>query len=569
MKVSLPSRLSVLFFVFSFLSLLLAGRLYFLQIVHGEEFSERADRQYIRPVSTSFNRGSIFFENRDGTHPGAATLKSGFTVAINPNLLPDPQKVYERLSSTLTLDSENFFARAGKKDDPYEEIARRVDEATAERINALGITGLSTFHEKWRFYPRATLAAHAIGFVAYKGDTLSGQYGLERYYDDVLRRDGGDIYINFFAEIFSGIKKNIVEKKPGEGDIVTTIEPSVQTFLEDKLREIDTQWSPEEIGGIIINPQNGEIYAMAGYPTFDPNNFQGEKDISLFRNPLIENVYEMGSIIKPLTIAVAIDAGVITATTTYEDRGFLVLNNAKISNYDGKARGVVDMQEVLNQSLNTGAAFAALRMGKETFTKYMKNFHLGDETGIDLPNESYGLTKNFNNPRDVELATAAYGQGVAFTPIATVRALSALGNGGTLIDPHIVKKIEYRTGLSKTITSLPGERVIKKSTSDEITRMLVNVVDKALLGGVVKLPHYSIAAKTGTAQIAKSGGGGYDETRFLHSFFGYFPAYKPQFLVFLFAINPLGARYASETLTRPFMDTTKFLINYYEIPPDR
>ena len=167
------------------------------------------------------------------------------------------------------------------------------------------------------------------------------------------------------------------------------------------------------------------------------------------------------------------------------------------------------------------------------------------------------------------MATAAYGQGVAFTPIATVRALSVLANGGMLVTPHIVKKIEYQNGLTKRMSFAPSKQVIKKETSEEITRMLVNVVDKALRGGTAKIPGYSVAAKTGTAQMTNEGQAGYVEGKYLHSFFGYFPAYNPKFLVFLFHIYPKNVRYASETLTDPFLNITKFLINYYQIPPDR
>jgi cell division protein FtsI (penicillin-binding protein 3)/stage V sporulation protein D (sporulation-specific penicillin-binding protein) len=227
------------------------------------------------------------------------------------------------------------------------------------------------------------------------------------------------------------------------------------------------------------------------------------------------------------------------------------------------------MQQVLNQSLNLGATHVALKVGNEKFSEYMKNFGVGTETGIDLPNEGRGLIDNLDKKRDIETATASYGQGVAFTPIATVRALSVLANGGTLITPHLVKKIEYQSGLSKKMSFASDKQIIKKETSEEITRMLVNVVDKALRDGTAKIPGYSVAAKTGTAQMTDEGRAGYVDGKYLHSFFGYFPAYKPKFLVFLFQLYPKNVRYASETLTDPFLNITKFLINYYQIPPDR
>jgi stage V sporulation protein D (sporulation-specific penicillin-binding protein) len=208
-------------------------------------------------------------------------------------------------------------------------------------------------------------------------------------------------------------------------------------------------------------------------------------------------------------------------------------------------------------------------LGKERFRKYFYGLKLGSETGIDLPNEAHGLVNNLESPREVEYATASFGQGIALTPIATVRALSTLANGGVLITPHLVKSIEYENGDVHDVGYADGERVFSEKTSEDITRMLVTVVDVALKGGKAKNEYYTVAAKTGTAQIADEVNGGYYDDRYLHSFFGYFPAYDPKFLIFLYTVEPKGVEYASETLTDPFMDLVQFLINYYALPPDR
>jgi cell division protein FtsI/penicillin-binding protein 2 len=227
---------------------------------------------------------------------------------------------------------------------------------------------------------------------------------------------------------------------------------------------------------------------------------------------------------------------------------------------------------VLNQSLNTGVAFVVSKLGNQRFADYMlQKFHLGEETGIDLPGERQGLMSNLSSKRDIEYATASFGQGIAFTPINMVSALATLGNGGVVVTPHVVDEIRYTSGKVRKFTPNPPEQVLKPETSEEITRMLVTVVDKALLGGTVKVPEYSIAAKTGTAQIARprEAGGGYYEDRYMHTFFGYFPAYDPKFIVFLYTYNPKDATFASHTLTVPFMRTAKFLLHYYGVPPDR
>lgn len=551
-----------------FVALVLVARLYFVQIVHGEYFVSAAERQNLNENTIQYDRGGIFFESKLGEKIPAAISRSGFTVAVNPMIITDSEKIYDELSKVLPLNKEEFLLKVSQKDRKYEEVAKHLNSETAEKVKELNIYGVNISTDKWRFYPGGELAANIIGFVAYHENELAGRYGLERYYEDILKRDPSKSYSNFFAEFFSNVKESLSEYPQEEGDIVTTIEPSTQLFLEKELKSVREKWQSDSAGGIIINPINGEIIAMALSPSFDLNNFK-EGNVNVFNNPLVENRYEMGSIIKALTIAIGLDTGAVSENSNYYDTGCTTLNSKKICNYDGVARGTTGMQQVLSQSLNLGAAHVALKIGNLKFAEYMRNFGVGTETGVDLPNEGLGLVANLDSKREIEIATASYGQGVAFTPVATVRALSSLANGGILITPHIVKKIEYENGLSKKVSFAPGKQVIKKETAEKITQMLVTVVDKALRDGTAKIPGYSIAAKTGTAQMADEGKAGYVEGKYLHSFFGYFPAYNPKFLVFLFHTYPKGVRYASETLTDPFLDITKFLINYYQIPPDR
>ncbi|OGD68274.1 hypothetical protein A2996_03300 [Candidatus Campbellbacteria bacterium RIFCSPLOWO2_01_FULL_34_15] len=567
-KISI-SRINLLSGLVSLTAFILVCQLFNLQIVKGESYSEQADRQYTAPNHSVFSRGTIYFKDKTGQLVSAATLQTGFILAINPKNIEDSKMVYEKISEIVDIDAVTFFNKANKKDDPYEEIILKLDKETADKISALDLEGVGLYKQRWRFYPGKNLSAHSLGFVGFSGDenSVEGLYGLEKYYNDSLKRKNEDLYVNFFAEVFSSVGDSF-SKVRKEGDIILGIDPSAQLFLESELQKISDEWGIESGAGIIMDPKTGKIYSLAVYPNFDLNNFKNE-DITTFSNPFVENVFEMGSIIKPLTMAIGLDTGAVTADTTYDDKGFLIMDKARISNYDGKARGVVPMQEVLNQSLNTGVAFVVDKVGHKKFADYMFKLGLGEETGIDLPNETYGLVDNLNSTRDIEYATASFGQGIALTPIETVRALATLANGGVLVTPHFATDIKYRTGITRELIYEPGERIFKENTSDEITRMLVKVVDDALVGGTLKLENYSIAAKTGTAQIAKEDGRGYYDDRYLHSFFGYFPAYDPEFIVFFYIVNPREVKYASQTLTDPFMETAKFLINYYEIPPDR
>lgn len=552
-------------------ALILLSKLFFVQVVRGEVYSEIADRQYATPSGNIYERGTIYFEQKDGALVSAATQTSGFKLAINPSKISDAEMVYQKLSKIVPIDQTVFIGKATLKNDPYEEIANQLSKKEADEIASLKLSGVSIFKEKWRFYPGNDLASHALGLVGYKGDVLGGRYGLERQYENVLARSADSPYVNFFAEVFSDLQGTLSDDKEKEGNIVTTIEPQVQGFLEKKLLEVKDKYQIDSIGGIIMNPTDGSIYALTAKPDFDPNNFSQTKKVSLFTNPLIENVLEFGSVVKPLVMASALDARVVTADTKYDDKGSVIVDKKEIFNFDKKGRGPgTSMQEVLNQSLNTGMVFVEQKLGKENLRDYLLSFGIKNKTGIDLPNETSGLVSGIlKSPREIEYANAAFGQGIALTPIGLVRALASLGNGGVLVVPHVVKEIRYNDGTSKTMTYETTQTKISKATSQEITRMLVTVMDKAIKGGLAKLDHFSVAVKTGTAQVADNTTGGYYTDRHTHSFFGYFPAYNPKFIVFLYAVNPKGVPYAANTWADPFLDITKFLLNYYNVPPDR
>jgi len=557
------------FFILIFAFILIA-KLFLIQVVHQNSYSDRADRQYATPSSDIFERGTIYFEQKNNQLVSAAVQTMGFKVAIDPSKIVDPEETYKQLTENIILDHDSFILQAQKKDDPYEEISSRLSKEQADIISAKKIPGVSIYKEKWRFYPGNNLASHALGLVAFKGDERAGRYGLEREYDDVLSRDKDNPYVNFFAEVFSNINKTFFKNEQKSGDVVTTIEPTVQGFLEKTISNVKEKYQVDSIGGIIMNPQDGSIYAMAASPNFNPNDFSDIKNTSTFSNPFVENVFEFGSVVKPLVMAAALDVGAVNANTTYNDKGFVVVEKKQINNFDNKGRGPnTSMQDVLNQSLNTGMVFVYQHLGKENMRNYMLSYGLKEKTGIDLLNETSGLVSNLNSPREIEYADASFGQGIALTPIEITRALASLGNGGNLVVPHLVKKIKYNDGTEKEFIYPTARTRISEKTSEEITRMLVTVMDKFFKNGLAKMEHYSVAVKTGTAQVAKEGGGGYYEDRHTHSFFGYFPAYDPKFIVFLYAINPKEVLYASQTWSDPFLDITKFLLNYYEVPPDR
>lgn len=570
MKYNSTPRIKIISFGVLIFAFVLIGRLFMVQVLQSRIYAKEANHQYVTQSSDIFERGTIFFTNKNKDLVSGATQISGFKLAIEPNKIKDPESLYTELTVKIPINRDEFFSKASKKQDPYEEVANHLSKEEADYVTSLKKEGVKVFQEKWRFYPGGVMASHTLGFVGYKGDELGGRYGLERQYDNVLTRNKDNPYVNFFAEVFSNINKTFFEGEVKKGDIVTTIEPNVQSFLEKELASVRSTYNVDSIGGIIMNPTDGSIYAMSVKPDFDVNNFSKVKSTSTFTNPIVENVLEFGSVVKPLVMASALNEKVLTAETKYNDTGSVIVEKKEIFNFDKKGRGRgTSMQDVLNQSLNTGMVYAYQRLGKKNMREYMLAYGIKDKTGIDLPNETSGLVANLNSPRELEYANAAFGQGIALTPIEMIRALASLGNGGNLVTPHLVDKIIYDNKTEKKIEYPVIPTKISKETSQEISRMLVTVMDKSLKNGAAKFDHHSIAVKTGTAQVANLDGGGYYEDKHTHSFFGYFPAYNPRFIVFLYAVNLKGVPYAAQTWADPFIKIAKFLINYYEVPPDR
>lgn len=553
------------------IALLLILRLYFVQLVHGHDFSLRADRQYISSSQSLYDRGSIYFNRKDGTLISAATLGTGFIVSINPSQITDEQGTYDALSAITPIDRTAFAASVAKKTDPYEVIAHHVPQEAGRAIQAAKMKGVTVTLERWRMYPASTQAAQSIGIVAFDNDnSLAGRFGLERYYNDVLDRGSVGLFGNFFAELFANLDNVVVDARQArQGDLITTIDPVVQEKLDSVLAATNAQYGSQETGGIIMDPETGEIIAMDSAPSFDANDFT-HGDSNRFGNPLVEHQYEFGSIMKALTMAAGLDAGVITPDSTYNDTGCVTVNKQTFCNYDLKARGpATPMQQILSQSLNVGAAYIAGQLGHERFRTYFEHLGFGTETGIDLPSEARGNIENIKkSPRDIEYDTASFGQGIAETPVQMIKALGALANDGAVVTPHLVRAIRLENGVTKTLSWGKPEQVFSPKAVADTTTMLVKVVDTKLANGKDKIPTLSVAAKTGTAQIAGPGGK-YAAGLYFHSFMGYFPASNPKYIILLYTRQPQGVQYASETLTEPFMTLTHFLINYYVVPPDR
>ena len=338
-------------------------------------------------------------------------------------------------------------------------------------------------------------------------------------------------------------------------------------IVEDKLKQGIEKYGAKNGVAILMEPKTGKVRAMAAYPSYDPATYS-QFEQEFFKNPAISDSFEPGSIFKPLVMAAALDSKAIEVDTVCDICGGPVkVDKYTIETWNKKYKPDSSMTEIIVHSDNVGMTFIGQKLGTEKLYDYLKKYGLGSLTGIDLQGEATPALREKNKWNIVDLATATFGQGIAVTPIQIIKAFSAIANNGKMVTPQIVEKI-VKDGKEQNIKTDIQKEVISESVAAQTTAMMVEAVEK----GEAKwtyVPGFKVAGKTGTAQIPDPKDGGYYADRYLHSFFGYFPAYDPEFLIFLYQVNPKGAQYASETLTDPFSDIVKFLINYYNVAPDR
>lgn len=559
------NRIRLIAFLIIGLFLALVARLFYVQVLHSAYYKAKGGAQYVANRQESEPRGTIYFSRIDGTLVSAATMNSGYVLAISPNTINDPKTIYDKISAIYPIDHDLFFKKMDKKTDPYEEIAHHVPKNIANQIQDAKINGVILDRESWRNYPGGTRAAHVLGLVAHVGDYEQGVYGLEKLYEDELAPPSQHKSVNPFAAAF----RNIGGGDDKRQDIVTTIEPEIQVALEKTLNDVQKLYSSEGVGGIVIDPKTGAVLAMAYTPSFDPNSPGSASSEEAFLNPAVSRVYEFGSVIKPLVAAAAIDTGAITTDTKFNDTGNIKVGVETIHNFDNKGRGIVTVKEILGQSLNTGMVMIEQKLGNSNLRNYFEKYGLRSKTGIDLPSEVNSLTKNLDSNREIEFATASFGQGFNVTPVQVIRAFSALANDGVPVNPYVVKEIRTPDGkIIKSFTPVINEAAIKPETAKTMSIVLTHVVDTALQNGALAFPHHSVAAKTGTAQMVGPNGK-YSQDRYLHSMFAYIPASDPKYLVFLYNVYPKNVEYASYSLAKPLFSYLQFLISYGTIKPDR
>jgi cell division protein FtsI/penicillin-binding protein 2 len=458
---------------------------------------------------------------------------------------------------------DNLFLRNGKV----------LERQSASSSVAIRPKGISHSMENYRYYPENNFASQLLGFVRSNNNILTGNYGLEGFFDKELAGTAGYLKTDVGARKTLAILNDQQYVKPKNGgDLVLTIDRSIQFYACQKLNEAAELHKADSASLVAVDPKTGAIIAMCSVPDFDPNNYQNEKNLGVFNNPVVFEQYEPGSVFKAITMAAAMNEGKVTPETTYEDKGSIIKKGWKkpIKNADfstAGAHGIVDMTYVLEYSLNTGVIFALEKIGSRKFSEYVKGFGFGERTGIELESESAGNINNLlaKKINELDADTASFGQGISVTPLQMLMSFAAIANGGVLMKPFVVKELVAEDGTREETKPREIRSVISEKTANLLVGMLVSDVEnghskKAQIAG------YYVAGKTGTAQVPSKSGYG-EET--IHSFIGLAPADDPKFVILVKFNNPKDFPWADYTATPFFRDIADFMLKYYQVPKGR
>ncbi len=508
---------------------------------------------YTRTLRLAAARGNIY--DRHGEALAVNTLE--YRIGASPNLVADARTTATELSTILGIDELQIYQKLNSNTD-WQLIAPSVSADLAQKIRQLSLPEITIESVPRRSYPQGPVAAQILGFV---GGDLRGYYGVEGHYNDQL---AGRVTEQRVSNIPFDLP--IVDYQQDRGrDVVLTIDRDVQFVAESELADDMNTYGASSGTIIVMNPRTGDVLAMANYPSFDPNTYYNVTDNTVLNNPAISQQFEPGSIFKVLTMAAALETHSITPDWGYNDTGEIDVGGVKIYNWDRAAHGYIDATQVLVDSLNVGMATINLKVGPTNFYTMMNKFGIGQLTGIDLEGEQAGQmsTPGDSDWSESQLGTNAFGQGVAVTPLQMITAVSAIANGGLMMQPHVVHQIVDGNTVTLARPANLG-RPISAETAKEVTDMMVSVV-KDGLDGKASVPGYTIAGKTGTAQIPTPIG--YEAGASIASFIGFFPADDPQVIILVKLDRPTDY-WGSLTAAPAFQKLAQRLAILLEIPTD-
>ncbi|HBU06903.1 MAG TPA: hypothetical protein DEB09_02370 [Candidatus Magasanikbacteria bacterium] len=571
-------RLKIMWVLFVLLAVVVVGRLFMLMIWENNFYLALAAGSHDMYNKLFPKRGSVYIQD--------SRTKEEYPLAINRDyflVYADTRKiktneeanlVLQKLAEVFNYDDAKklkILTQLNKRTDPYEPIENKIDEMTMQKITTLNLVGIDFVRQPFRFYPEGNLAAPVIGFLGKDKDGNNiGHYGIEGYWQKELAGKGGFVQgAKSAVGAFIPLADRYLKASEDGADLLLTIDRTIQYKACERLEAYRQEFGAKTASLILIDPYNGAIRTMCSLPDFDPNNYGQVENADVYNNSNIFTPYEPGSVFKPILMAAAINEGLVSPNTTFFDSGSRAgLCQTPIRNADDKSYQTQSMIGVLENSVNTGMVFVAEQLGKKREIKYLEDFGFGFQSGLELDSEVGGnistLKENKGDKIDCYGATASFGQGITATPLQLVSAFSAIVNGGKLYKPYIVEEVRMADGTIEKRNPKETRTVLNNQTSVLLLGMLTSVVENghAKRAGV---PGYYVGGKTGTAQIP--GPGGYTAET-IQTFIGVFPSDNPKFVMLIKFEKP-ARTWADSTTAPAFGEIAKFILQYYQVPPNR
>ncbi len=547
------------------------GRLFYVQAMRGKQYAQKASEQQSRKFEIPSTRGLIYLKEGQSLVPIALNTQV-YTLAVDPKFIGNSEETSQKLS-TITLQSAEDIKSKLSKSGRYVELSKNISSDQAEKIKNLSLPGVILQQRSSRYYPESTLFSHVLGYV---NDDGKGQYGFEQFSDEALAGQKGQY--NTITDAL-GIPINSTENtltEPKEGkSFVLTLDRGLQEVAREAIKTA-VETNKASSGSIIVmDAKTGEIKAMTNYPDFDPNNFRDVKDYAVFSNLSTSSLFEPGSGFKVITMAAGLDTGKVTPKTTYNDTGELTIGGKTIKNAENHKFGIQTMTDVIQKSLNTGVVFVLQQLGtdprsitpasKQVLHDYIEKFGFGKVTGIEQAGEVSSKVKPVTSS-DVDYANMSFGQGISVNSVQLLAAVGAIANSGNLVKPHIVAGEVAADQTIKPNNTEVVRNVISASAAAQLGEIMTQVVEHGS-GYLTRMKGYKIAGKTGTAQVPRADGKGYEENKNIGSFVGFAPAEDPRFVMLVRVDYPKVEGFAEKTAVPAFAVVAKELFNYYQVPP--
>ena len=540
------TRIRVFFLLILCICIIIVIRVFYIQVIEYDRLSTLAESLWSRKLPIGADRGEIY--DRNGKV--LATNLTTTSLVLIPNQIVNKEETAQKLSAILNSDYEDMLAHVSKKTsiERVHPEGRQLSYDIASQIDELGLDGVYLVKESKRYYPYGDVLSHVLGYVGIDNQGLSG---IELTYDEYLTGEDGAI------KYFSDGKGNRLElsevyEEPQNGiNLQLTIDLDLQLAAERELDNVMSKYTPEHAMILAMDPNTGEILAMASRPNFDPNNYQDYDTESINRNLPIWMTYEPGSTFKIMTLTSSIEEKTVNLfEDTYYDSGSIHVDGATIHCWKSGGHGAQTYLNVVENSCNPGFVTLGQKLGVNTLMSYITKFGFGEKTGIDLNGESNGILFNPNKMGPVELATTSFGQGISVTPIQQVTAVSAAINGGTLYEPFLVKEMLEPETDAVVYSKDP---VVKRTVISEETSKLVRFALESVVangsGRNAYIENYRVGGKTGTAQ--KVQGGHYMDGNYILSFIGFMPADQPEIVVYVAVDHPVGVVQYGGTVAAP------------------